>query len=283
MTFFVLSMVLFSAFMHASWNLFVKQSGDHLVTMATIHLVTGAIGMIAVPLLPLPNVESWPYLLASVVLHLGYQLFLVKAYVHGDLGQVYPIARGTSPLLLGFVSVFWIGEELTFQMMLSIGLISLGIFSLMFRKTLFMRHSLRPIYYALATGSFIAAYTLADGLGVRSSGNAASYVLWLMALECWPLLGITVFLRKRAIIRSIHQNWKYAVPGGILSVSAYGIVVWAMQYAPIALVSALRESSVVIAALMSIWVLKEETTARHLLSTLMVAAGVILTHYEVLI
>ena len=278
MTFFVLSMVLFSAFMHASWNLFVKQSGDHLVTMATIHLVTGAIGMIAVPFLPLPNVESWPYLLASVVLHLGYQLFLVKAYVHGDLGQVYPIARGTSPLLLGFVSVFWIGEELTFQMMLAIGLISLGIFSLMFRKTLSLRHSLRPIYYALATGSFIAAYTLADGLGVRSSGNAASYVLWLMALECWPLLGTTVFARKRAIIRSIQQNWKYAVPGGILSVSAYGIVVWAMQYAPIALVSALRESSVVIAALISIWVLKEETTARHLLSVLMVAAGVILTH-----
>ena len=134
-----------------------------------------------------------------------------------------------------------------------------------------------------ATADIELAYTLADGLGVRSSGNVASYVLWLMALECWPLLGTTVFARKRAIIRSIHQNWIHAVPGGILSVSAYGIVVWAMQYTPIALVSALRESSVVIAALMSIWVLKEETTVRHLLSTLMVAAGVILIHYEVLI
>jgi len=98
-----------------------------------------------------------------------------------------------------------------------------------------------------------------------------------MALECLPLLGITLILRKRAVFSSIHKNWKYAVPGGFLSLSAYWIVIWAMQHAPIALVSAIRESSVVIAALMSIWVLKEETTVKHLLSAVMVAAGVILT------
>jgi multidrug transporter EmrE-like cation transporter len=115
MTFIVLSLVLFSALMHACWNLFLKQSEDRLVTMATIHLVSGAVGMAAVPFLPLPRFESWPYIFASVVLHLGYQLFLVKAYVYGDLGQVYPIARGISPLLLGFITVFWIGEELTLQ------------------------------------------------------------------------------------------------------------------------------------------------------------------------
>jgi len=124
MTFIVLSLVLFSALMHACWNLFLKQSEDRLVTMATIHLVSGAVGMAAVPFLPLPCVESWPYIFASVVLHLGYQLFLVKAYVYGDLGLVYPIARGISPLLLGFITVFWIGEELTLQMMSAIGLIS---------------------------------------------------------------------------------------------------------------------------------------------------------------
>ena len=122
MTFFVLSLVLFSALMHACWNLFLKQSEDRLVTMATIHLVSGVVGMAAVPFLPLPYVESWPYIFASVLLHLGYQLFLVKAYVYGDLGQVYPIARGISPLLLGFITVFWIGEELTLQMMSAIGL-----------------------------------------------------------------------------------------------------------------------------------------------------------------
>ena len=115
MSLFVLSLVLFSALMHAGWNLYLKQSGDRLVTISTMHLVSGMIGMVAVLFLPLPHVESWPYIFASVVLHLGYHLFLVKAYVYGDLGQVYPIARGTSPLLLGFVSVFWIGEELTFQ------------------------------------------------------------------------------------------------------------------------------------------------------------------------
>jgi drug/metabolite transporter (DMT)-like permease len=277
MTFIVLSLVLFSALMHACWNLFLKQSEDRLVTMATIHLVSGAVGMAAVPFLPLPCVESWPYIFASVVLHLGYQLFLVKAYVYGDLGLVYPIARGISPLLLGFITVFWIGEELTLQMMSAIGLISLGIFSLMFPGKMSIKYTFRPIFYALATGSFIAAYTLADGVGVRASGNAASYVLWLMALECLPLLGITLILRKRAVFSSIHKNWKYAVPGGFLSLSAYWIVIWAMQHAPIALVSAIRESSVVIAALMSIWVLKEETTVKHLLSAVMVAAGVILT------
>jgi len=279
MTIFILTLVLFSALMHASWNLFLKQSRDRLVTMASIHLVSGVIGMAAIPFLPLPYVESWPYILASVVLHLGYHLFLVKAYVHGDLGQVYPISRGTSPLLLGFITVFWIGEELTLQMMLAIGFISLGIFSLMFLGKMSMRYTFRPIFYALTTGGFIAAYTLADGLGVRTAGNAASYVLWLMALECLPLLGITLILRKRAVFSSIHQNWKYAVPGGLMSLSAYWIVIWAMQHAPIALVSAIRESSVVIAALMSIWVLKEETTLMHLLSAVMVAVGVILTRF----
>jgi uncharacterized membrane protein len=98
-----------------------------------------------------------------------------------------------------------------------------------------------------------------------------------MALECWPLLTITLFMRKGAVLSSLQQNWKFAVPGGILSISAYGIVVWAMQNSPIALVSALRESSVVIAALMSIWILKEETTVKHLIAVAMVAAGVILT------
>ena len=277
MSLFVLSLVLFSALMHAGWNLFLKKSPDRLVTMATLHLVSGVIGIAAVPFLPTPYPESWPYIFASVVLHLGYQLFLVKAYIYGDLGQVYPIARGLSPLLLVFVSVFWIGEELSTKMMIAIGLITMGIFSLMFRGKIFIDHSFRPVFYALLTGSFIAAYTLADGLGVRFSGNAVSYVLWLMALECWPLLAITLYLRKRTVLSSLSQNWKFAVPGGILSVSAYGIVVWAMQHSPIALVSALRESSVVIAALLSIWVLKEKTTAKHLVSVTMVAAGVILT------
>ena len=162
-------------------------------------------------------------------------------------------------------------------MMSAIGLISLGILSLMFPGKMSIKYTFRPIFYALATGCFIAAYTLADGVGGRVSGNATSYVLWLMALECLPLLGITLILRKRAVFSSIHKNWKYAVPGGFLSLFAYWIVIWAMQHAPIALVSAIRESSVVIAALMSIWVLKEETTVKHLLSAVMVAAGVILT------
>jgi len=139
MSLFVLSLVLFSALMHAGWNLFVKQSPDRLVTMATLDLVSGVIGIVALPFLPIPHPESWPYLFASVILHLGYQLFLVKAYIYGDLGQVYPIARGTSPLLLGFVSVFWLGEGLSTKMMFAIGLITLGIFSLMFRGKIFFR------------------------------------------------------------------------------------------------------------------------------------------------
>ena len=141
MSLFVFSLVLFSAFMHAGWNLFLKKSPDRLVTMATLHLVSSAIGMAAVPFLPIPNPESWPYIFTSVVLHLGYHLFLVKAYIYGDLGQVYPIARGISPLLLVVVSVFWIGEELSSKMMFAIGLITIGIFSLMFRGKIFFDHS----------------------------------------------------------------------------------------------------------------------------------------------
>ena len=277
MSLFVLSLVLFSAFMHALWNLFVKKSHDHLLTMASLHIVSGVIGMTTVPFLQIPKPESWPYILASVILHLGYQLSLVKAYAHGDLGQVYPIARGISPLLLILVSSLWIGEELSTNIIFAIILITLGIFIIIFNGRKILSHSFRPIFYAILTGFFIASYTIADGLGVRYSGNSISYVMWLMTLEFWPLLLVTIFRRKNLIVSFFKQKWIFAVLGGIFSITSYGIVVWAMQHSQIALVAALRESSVVIAALLSIIILKEKTTYKHFFAVLMVCLGVMLS------
>ena len=197
--------VLLAAALHAGWNALVKINAEPIIAMGLIMACTSFVALFFLPFIPVPPTTMWPWLMLTLVLHFGYKVFLVKAYVYGDLGQVYPIARGISPLLLGFITVFWIGEELTLQVMSAIGLISLGIFSLMFPGKMSIKYTFRPIIYALATGCFIAAYTLADGVGVRASGNAASYVLWLMALECLPLLGITLILRKRAVFSSIHK------------------------------------------------------------------------------
>jgi drug/metabolite transporter (DMT)-like permease len=266
--------VLGAALAHATWNAMIKSSRDVLLDTT---LVTFAAGVAAAPLLLFvapPAAASWPYLGASVVIHIGYYVALVGAYRAGDLSHGYPIMRGLAPLVVSACALVWLGEAPTPMMWLGVLLISGGVLSLGLAG-FHWRDSRVSTGWALANALIIAAYTLVDAAGVRLSGSAAGYVVWMFVFDALPF-PFLVFLLKRAQLQSYAARfWLRGLVGGTLSAFAYGIALWAMTRAPVAAVAALRETSVIFAALLGAWLLKEGHLARRLAGAATVAAGVI--------
>ena len=266
--------VLGAALAHATWNAMIKSSRDVLLDTT---LVTFAAGVAAAPLLVLvaaPAAASWPYLGASVVIHIGYYVALVGAYRAGDLSHGYPIMRGLAPLVVSACALVWLGEAPTPMMWLGVLLISGGVLSLGLAG-FHWRDSRVSTGWALANALIIAAYTLVDAAGVRLSGSAAGYVVWMFVFDALPF-PFLVFLLKSAQLQSYAARfWLRGLVGGTLSAFAYGIALWAMTRAPVAAVAALRETSVIFAALLGAWLLKEGHLARRLAGAATVAAGVI--------
>lgn len=277
-------LVLLAALMHAGWNVMVKIGNDTLLNMG---LTMGLAGLIAAPFLfvtELPDPASWPYLLGSLLTHLGYYLFLVLAYRHGELSLVYPIARGSAPLLVA-VSAWLLPphEVLAGWQILGVAAISFGILSLAAEKPLSGQHKWEPIVFGLLTGLCIMGYTLCDGLGIRHAGESETqqfgYIAWLFALDA-PLLVIWCVLKRGAqpAFSYWRRGWKLGLAGGALSAGAYGIAIFAMKSGAFAHVSALRETSVIFAAIMSAYLLKERFRARRYASVSLVALGAVLLH-----
>lgn len=270
----VFALVLTAAAMHASWNALVKVNSDRLTLMAVITASQALMSLAALGFVAMPSAAAWPYLAASVVLHNGYCLFLVMAYRYGDLSQVYPVARGTAPLLIALVSVLVIGENLSRQSFAAVAMISLGVMSLALAGGAV--RDLRAAGFALATGVFIAAYTVVDGLGARAAGSAHGYVFWLLALDAWPLALFVAWRRRGRVLAEVQRTWKIGLLAGAVSLLAYWIVIWAMTVAPIALVSAVRETSMVFAVLVGVVVLREPLDLARLVSTCMTLGGAVL-------
>lgn len=273
----VLALIMFAALLHATWNAMIKLGGDRLIIMAILSGSSGVIGLCLTPFFPLPLPVSWPFIAATSFIHIGYIWFLTKAYEHGDFGEVYPIARGVAPLLTATGAMIFGGEFLDGSSLAGVGVIAVGIMSL----TLAGRNgrearSLKPVFYALATGCFIASYTLVDGFGARASGTVGGYTAWLFALHGLPLFVMVIFMRRGTLIEAIGQNWKAGALGGALSFAAYWIVIWAFTLGAIAPVAALRETSVVFAAIIAAVHLKEGFGVWRALSALLVASGIIL-------
>lgn len=257
MTFSVFALVLAAALLHAVWNALVKVNGDRLVVVAVLMFSQSLICLTLLPFAGLPEAGAWPYILGSVVLHNGYCLFLVFAYRYGDLSQVYPIARGSAPLIVAVVSALVAGELLRPMAMLAVVLVTMGVMSLAFtRGARSVKHT-RAVALALGTGLFIASYTVVDGLGARVNGNAHVYAFWLLGLHGIPFALLTACVRRRRLAPQLRVVWKSGVSGGVASLLAYWIVIWAMSLAPLAMVSALRETSVVFAVLFGVVFLKE--------------------------
>jgi drug/metabolite transporter (DMT)-like permease len=252
----------------------IKSSKDVLLDMTTVTL---AGGVVAAPLLliaPQPARESWPYLAASCVLHIGYYVAVVGAYRAGDLSHGYPIMRGVAPLIVSVCALAWLGEAPTPAVWAGVLLISGGVLSLGLAG-FHWRDSRVSTAWALGNAVIIAAYTLVDAAGIRLSGSPAGYVLWLFVLDALPFPLVVLLLKKRPALEYAARHWARGLLGGVLSAGAYGVALWAMTRAPVAAVAALRETSVIFAALIGAWLLKEGHIARRVVGAVTVAAGVI--------
>ena len=269
--------VLAAAAFHAGWNAILKLRLEPLLAMS---LIAAASGLVAVPLLPFvdtPHPDSWIFLFASLVIHFVYYIALAEAYRTGDLGQVYPIARGTAPLLTAIGASLWLGEYLGLVGWTGISVLAAGIVLLSLRGTrdahAFDR---RAVGFALLTAVSIAAYTLADGIGARLAGGALPYIVWLFVLDGLMMLCFGLMRFPRAMVTEASRSWVMVVCGGALSCAAYAIAIWAMTKAPIALVAALRETSVLFAAIIGVAFLREPLIMIRGLAALLVAAGMML-------
>ena len=266
--------VLGAALAHATWNAMIKSSRNVLLDMTTVTLAGGAV---AAPLLlfaPQPARESWPYLAASCVLHIGYYVAVVGAYRAGDLSHGYPIMRGVAPLIVSVCALAWLGEAPTPTVWAGVLLISGGVLSLGLAG-FHWRQSRVSTAWALGNAVIIAAYTLVDAAGIRLSGSSAGYVLWLFVLDALPFPLMVLLLKKRQVLDYASRHWARGLLGGVLSAGAYGVALWAMTRAPVAAVAALRETSVIFAALIGAWLLKEGHIARRIAGAVTVAAGVV--------
>ena len=279
----VIGAVLAGALLHAAWNALVKSSADKPLDTALVH---GMAALIALPLLlwtGLPSTAALPFLAASLVVHIGYYIALAGAYQHGELGMTYPIMRGFAPLLVALASLPVIGEAPSAAAWAGIVGITLGVALVGLAHPGEALHHGKALAFAFANAGIIALYTLIDGVGVRSEvavgGEALRYVMLLFALDgvAYPLL---VWLRRspaqrREAMAYVRRRWPMAALGGSASIGSYAIALWAMTQAPVASVAALRETSVLFAALLGTWLLKERFGLQRTLGTVVIVAGVV--------
>ncbi|MFD0915705.1 EamA family transporter [Pseudahrensia aquimaris] len=278
MTLTVFLMVLLAAAIHASWNALVKSTGDKVVSMTAVTVGHAPLALLAMPFVPMPKIEALPYLIGSVFIHTGYQLALMLAYRLGDFTQVYPIARGSGPALVMLFSVFVLGIAFSAPQLAAVALVVAGIFCLaLLRQTDGLRNP-QAVGAALMTGCFIASYSVVDGLGARAAGSAVGYIAWMTTINAL-VFAIIIGIVNRPALKAVFtqpQAQRTFVFGGAGSVLAYVMVVWAMTQAPIALVTALRETSTVFALFLGVVFLKERLTIGKVVATVLVLSGVLL-------
>ena len=274
----IVAAVLFGALLHASWNALIKSGPDKALDTALIHLLGCGVGAVLVLVVGLPRAAALPWAAASIVIHIGYYMTLVGAYRHGDLGFAYPLMRGTAPLLVALLSGQLIGEHVPLATWIGVAGISVGVLAIGLtrsaRETGSRRHALG---YAMANAAIIASYTMVDGIGVRASGNALQYVSLLFLIDGFPYFSIVLWQRRNAIapvFAYLRGRWPVALLGACASMGAYGIALWAMTRAPVASVAALRETSVLFAALIGVFMLKERFRLQRAVGTGVIIAGV---------
>ena len=271
--------VIGAAVLHAAWNTLLKGGQDKLLSMGAIVLGQVPLGLIALIFFPMPDLQSLPYLAVGIFLHAGYQLFLLKSYQTGDLTQVYPIARGSAPLLVTLFSITALGLKLDSLQFFGVLIIGLSIISLAMVRRSDGQQNAKAVRLALTTGLFIASYSIVDGLGARISGTSWGFYSCLMignGIIAALYLGLTTPKTFGSIARKGRTVF---ILGGGASFIAYGIVTWAFTLAPIALVTALRETSIVFALLMGVVFLKERLNLIKFFATFLTLLGAVVLRY----
>jgi drug/metabolite transporter (DMT)-like permease len=277
----IFTAVLAAAACHAGWNALLKLKAAPVV--ATV-LVAVAAGVLVLPLLavtPAPAPAAWPYIVASALTHIAYFVTLAEAYRWGDLTQVYPIARGTAPLLTATLASVWLNEALGSVGWAGVTVLAAGILLLTFKggRNL-QRFDGRAVGFALATSLTITAYTLIDGMGARLAGSALAYTVWLFIADGLVMAIYGGLRLGHGLVKNFLRHWRLAMAGAALSIAAYAIAIWAMTVAPIALVAALRETSVLFAAVIGTFILREPMLPPRLLAAGLVLAGALLLRFR---
>jgi drug/metabolite transporter (DMT)-like permease len=270
----VFAAVLVAAFLHASWNVVVKISLDRFLAMFLLQSLMGVMGIAIMLIFATPSAASLPFALASGMLHTGYNLFLARSYRTGDLGLVYPVARGTAPLLTLCGSYIFTHDPISSIAAAGIIILILGIWCIALSPSA-LRADRTTIAFAFGTSVFIGLYTVVDGLGGRISGSASGYTGLVFILDAVFMLATGLYLRGPGIFKAVAPFWRSGIVGAAASGSAYWIVIWAMSIAPIAMVAALRETSILFALAFSAHFLKEPLSFRRVLGALLVVAGAI--------
>jgi drug/metabolite transporter (DMT)-like permease len=250
-------LVLLGAALHATWNVIIKAGSDKQLDTMLVICGGAIIAAFALPFIPLPGKASWPYLGASVVIHFFYFTLVALAYRTGDMSYAYPIMRGSAPLLTAIVAALLVRESLSLGAWMGITLISAGILVLTGESWRSGRFPLASTVFALLNAVVIMAYTLVDGLGILLAGGASSYILWLFFLIPLPLLAFTLLTRPKAFGVQFRLRWRAGFFGGVCTAASYGLALWAMTVAPIAIVAGLRETSVIFGTVFACLFLKE--------------------------
>jgi drug/metabolite transporter (DMT)-like permease len=274
---FVFAAVLIAAACHAGWNATIKGGLDPLATTVVISIGAAVVGAALLPVVGLPGGAAWPWCGASVVIHLVYFVALIESYRAGEMGQVYPIARGSAPLMTAIATTAFVGERLGLAGWSGIILLVAGVMLLSLRGgrdiTWLDR---KAIGFALFTAVTICAYSVVDGVGARHAGSANAYSVALF-VGIGPVMVIYALARRGSgVIAAMGRQWRLGFAGGTLQFGSYGIAIWAMTVAPIAIVAALRETSVLFGALIAVTFLKEPFRAGRVAAALMIVAGLTL-------
>ncbi len=268
--------VLLAAAMHAGWNAVVKGGGDPLVSITHVNLFSGLSALCLLALVPFPKAEAWPWIAASAALHAIYRFMLVGAYRSGDMAQVYPIMRGAAPMMTAAGTALLISEVISTTGFVAISALCAGVFLMSLKGSRVGSFNRRAVAFALASAVSTCGYSLADGIGARANGSGPGYALWMFVMNALLFQLIVIAIRGPAVYESLRSNSVLAVGGGLMSMAAYFIAIWGMTQAPIALVAALRETSVLFGALIATFILKEPLTPWRVAASLLVVAGVVL-------
>jgi drug/metabolite transporter (DMT)-like permease len=273
---FLVLLVLLSALLHVAWNMSVRISGDRFLTFGLILSLVAVVGVVLAAVVPVPAPASWPYLVASGAAHVAYIVFLTLAYEHGALNLVYPLARGSNPLFVALLAALAVGEIPSTGGLAGIALISTGIIGLTFAGGRLTGDTLKPVVYALGTGLLIASYTVIDGIGIRLAGTDIGYYAWHNITHALPYVAGLILWRRGEFLSFLKENWKPGLLSGLAATIGYGIILYALARGAMAYVAALRETSVLIAALVGTLVLKEGLGGWRIAAASLVLVGLVM-------
>jgi len=268
-------LVLTAALFHALWNAFVKKGHDPLVSIAGIALACGSFSALFLPFVGWPEPHLWPWIIVAITIHTIYMITLSQAYRYGDFSMAYPIARGLAPAIVVIVSLVFLNENFQKSQLIAIAGILFGIFIFVFQKLGSLISDKKSLLYALITACLIASYTLLDGFATRQAHNPFNYIAWMVFLQTFPIFSFMLYKKGKAGAVSLMNTPRQILGGGFMAFAGYAIVLWAMTKAPIALVATLRETSIIIAALIGMFWMKEQGGWRRIVAAIIIFLSVV--------